>query len=641
MKHSLPFTVVLLFPGMICLSAVAETPDTLLNYSLNEVCIVQPRTAYYSDAFKVKTFGREDLAPVAARDAGQLLSAVSSAFVKSYGAPGNLTSLSFRGTFSNHTQVTWNGFPLNSPTTGDADLSMIPLTIADKVSLVYGASGSLYGGGTFGGSVDLTSSPSSEQGFSSGLSTEAGSYGSWFTAGNIGYSGKKVSVKSIFFTRNAENRYPYKDIYKYGSPVLTLHHNQLRSYGMFHTVSFNINPSRQIQAGIWYQDRFKNLPAVMGSYIPSVATQKDSTLKIFLRYVRTMRRSSLVFRNAFFNDNLFYNDSVSRVHSDISAQQYLADINFRNIAGKRLTWDAGGTFQHVQAQVDSYGRRIAEERFAVFTAARIDLKAFIINTAFRLEVIPGIAPVPLPSAGIKKNFLNNHSYVRASVAAKYRPPTLNEKYWQPGGNPNLLPEKGYTSEIGTGLSFTEQDRYNLTFDLTAFSTHINDLIVWTGEGNFFNPVNYKKVWARGAEFSFAHSLVLGSIKIRQQGEITAVRSTSTAIYYNTSGILGKQLRYVPLLNAFYSGTVQLRRLSLTTSMNYTGKRYITDDHSGRPLPSFILAGLSAAFQFRVHTLNGQLYARADNLFNTSYQIIKGYPMPGRFLAFGLQLGFQR
>lgn len=641
MKHSFLFFVALLFTGLCCFSTFAGTPDTLLNYSLNEVCIVQPRTVYYSDAFKVKTFGREDLASVSSRDAGQLLSSVSSIFVKSYGAPGNLTSLSFRGTLSNHTQVTWNGFPLNSPTTGDADLSLIPLIIADKISLVYGASGSLYGGGTFGGSVDLTSTFPSSQGFSSGISTEAGSYGSWFTAGNIGYSGKRVAVKSVFFTRNAENRYPYRDIYKYGTPVLVLQHNQLRSYGMFHSVSFAIGPSQQIQAGVWYQDRFKNLPAVMGSYIPSVATQKDSTLKVFLRYVRTMRRSSLVVRNAFFNDNLFYKDSISRVHSDISAKQYLADINFRNLAGKRLTWDLGGTFQHIQAQVASYGRQIAEERFAVFAATRFDLRVFIVNSAFRLEFIPGMAPVPLPSVGIRKNFLNNHSYIRASVAAKYRPPTLNEKYWQPGGNPHLLPEKGYTSEIGTGLSFAEQGQYNLSIDLTAFSTNINDLIVWTGEGSIFKPVNYKKVWARGAEFSMSYSWLLGSFKIIQQGEMGVVRSTSTEIYDNTTEILGKQLRYVPQLNGFYSGTVQYHDLSFTASMSYTGKRYITDDHSGRPLPSFILAGLSVTFPFRFHALNGHLYARADNLFNTFYQIIKGYPMPGRFFTFGLQLGFQR
>lgn len=641
MRHFVPFSVVLFFFGMLCHFALAETPDTLLNCSLNEVCIVQPRTVYYSDAFKVKSLGREDLVFFAAKDAGQLLSTVSSLFIKSYGAPGNLTSLSFRGTLSNHTQITWNGFPLNSLTTGDADLSLIPLTIVDKVSLVYGASGSLYGGGTFGGSVDLTSSPASQKGFSSGLSTEAGSFGSWFTAGNIGYSGKKVSVKSIFFTRNAENKYPYKDIYKYGAPVLVLQHNQFRSYGMFHSLSYTINPSQQIQAGIWYQDRFKNLPAVMGSYIPSSATQKDSTLKVFLRYVRTLRRSSLVIRNAFFNDNLFYNDSFSRVHSDISVNQYFADINFRNIASKKLTWDAGGTFQHVQAQVDNYGRRIAEERFAVFTAARIDLTSIIFNTAFRMEFLPGIAPVPLSSAGIRKSFLNDHMYVRASVAAKYRPPTLNEKYWQPGGNPHLLPEKGYTSEIGSGFSFTRQDQYSLTFDLTAFSTHINNLIVWTGTGYYFKPVNYKKVWARGAEFSLVHSLQFGRIKIRQQGEITVVRSTSKEIYDNTIEVLDKQLRYVPLLNGFYSCTVQFRHLLLITSLNYTGKRYITDDHSGKPLPSFFLAGISAAYQFNAHTLNGQIYARADNLFNISYQIIKGYPMPGRFFTLGLQLGFQR
>ena len=34
------------------------------------------------------------------------------------------------------------------------------------------------------------------------------------------------------------------------------------------------------------------------------------------------------------------------------------------------------------------------------------------------------------------------------MARSYRAPTLNERYWVPGGNPALLPEAGWGSEAG-------------------------------------------------------------------------------------------------------------------------------------------------------------------------------------------------
>ena len=45
------------------------------------------------------------------------------------------------------------------------------------------------------------------------------------------------------------------------------------------------------------------------------------------------------------------------------------------------------------------------------------------------------------------------SYIsgRVNFSRNFRAPTLNERYWQPGGNPDLEPEESYNIEAGITL----------------------------------------------------------------------------------------------------------------------------------------------------------------------------------------------
>ena len=71
------------------------------------------------------------------------------------------------------------------------------------------------------------------------------------------------------------------------------------------------------------------------------------------------------------------------------------------------------------------------------------------NIAARQEVIDGKLTPLIPTIGVKYFLTKNHHFaINANAARNYKAPSLNELYWNPGGNTDLLPEIGFTSEMG-------------------------------------------------------------------------------------------------------------------------------------------------------------------------------------------------
>lgn len=67
---------------------------------------------------------------------------------------------------------------------------------------------------------------------------------------------------------------------------------------------------------------------------------------------------------------------------------------------------------------------------------------------------------------------------KASIARNYRYPTLNDLYFQPGGNPNLAPEKGFTYDTGLEFTLKSDELFTLKGEATVFDSHIDDWILW-------------------------------------------------------------------------------------------------------------------------------------------------------------------
>ena len=95
-------------------------------------------------------------------------------FIKSYGL-GSLATTSFRGGSASHTAILWNGFNLGSPMNGQLDLSLVPVSLANNVSIQYGGAGALWGSGAVGGAILLNSEPEFDQGLTVDAGTAFGS----------------------------------------------------------------------------------------------------------------------------------------------------------------------------------------------------------------------------------------------------------------------------------------------------------------------------------------------------------------------------------------------------------------------------------------------------------------------------------
>jgi vitamin B12 transporter len=624
----------------------AEGADSIRFVALNEVKVVQHRGVFYGEdhhVISINTSGNESYGTASL---GEMLSLRFPSNIKTYGGTGNLASASVRGTSSVHTQINWNGFPVNNATTGDADLSLLPLLMADRISLVRGASASLYGSGTFGGAIDITSETYSKHRFGVSYTNETGSFGSHGNIMELHGGGSIFRYKGGVYSREAVNDFSYYDPLLAGSPRRIMQHNELSSWGTMHQLSITLPKGNRLEAGGWYQDKQKRLPEILGSLGNGLAEQSDSSLKVFLKFSHTSPKSSLILKSAWFSDHLRYTDRLSAddprylVYSVFHVKQLLSDIDYRYSFGGKLVVDAALITSKVFAEVENYGKSVEELRLAGLLAAKLKVGRLIVNNSLRLERMPAGGLVALPSFGAKWNPFITDIALHFNLSRKFRQPTLNEKYWTPGGNPSIKPEDGWGSELGLTFSPGLSGSHSLSLDLTGYSTFINNYILWTGEGTLLSPQNLENIWSRGLEADFVHEFTLHQAKISSTIDYMFTRST---IVKNSEDpmLIGSQLRYVPLHAGSVSTSLERKWLSLGVALSWSGERSSSELSSASVLSPYLLTSPWAGTNLDWQNLHCDLRIQVYNLFNQSYQVMVAYPMPGRFVSVSARITYLR
>lgn len=226
--------------------------------------------------------------------------------------------------------------------------------------------------------------------------------------------------------------------------------------------------------------------------------------------------------------------------------------------------------------------------------------------------------------------LSDSKSLKLSISKSFRAPTFNDLYWPKDafaeGNPDLIPETGYS--IDFGLSSLEE---NIRYDLFGFVRYIKDVILWQpGEDSRWRPSNYGEGLYPGIEahldidfldyftfifnYTFLYTFVLsGDFSLQDNKRLPGipVHALDTGIKYN-----GKKNHLS--LNAHYQG---LRYLKIE-NRSYMPSYFKVDLHYKRILTEHL------SFLFFV-----------DNLFNESYESISNYPMPGVLIRTGFELAF--
>jgi vitamin B12 transporter len=553
---------------------------------------------------------------------------------KSYGS-GMLSSVSFRGTGAGHTALLWNGINVNQPTIGQSDFSLFPVVAFDRIKIHYGATSSRYGSETIGGALLMDSRADwSVDRFKGSAHIYGGSCGRFQTSGEVTLKPTGHILSSTRFYRNVlENNFRYKNITKPGNPVERQKNASVFQYGLIQDLYLKPSEYSQLSLNTWFNYADRDIQPSM-SNDDSHDSQKDKSFRVAADYQQESRIGFIETKIGYLWDYLLYNRQ-----SEIQTGQWIGQVAYENNIDPWI-FRTGVNYNHITAISENYETNQKENRSHVYGGIVYTGFPFLeLSLNVRKPFISGYRAPIAPSFGGRYDIiLSEGSKLRldGQMSMNYRIPTLNDRYWQPGGRPDLQPERSQNLEGTMVYHFKGKNQFQ--FSLTGFHYRVKDWILWIPGGNYWIPDNVRKVNASGIEIKSSLILPLGLSRLEFHGFYSLTRSIIRQSDSDLPEDIGNQLPYTPVHLAGFHVDWSDKNWKTSAMVNYTGKTYITTDNEAS-LSGYSLVNLQVSRNLRFNRQLISVEIRVDNLFNKDYQNVIYRAMPGRTYLAGIHFFF--
>ncbi len=629
-------------------------PDTI---SIPEV---EVRTARQLSQAGVTSHLIDTLAMKRETDASlsDLLSRFSTVFIKSEGR-GALSSVAFRGTAPSHTEVYWNGMSLQSPMLGQVDFSQIPVYLMDKISLSPGASSLIDGDGALGGSIYLKDDLGwSKQGHGTFLSG-FGSFGTWNEFFHLEKGNKNFQSSTRVYYNRSENDFPFinKDIANIdpvtGAYIYLRQRNQHAEYlleGAMQSFGFRLSKNTLLETHYWFQYSDRAIPRLNtyeGNDNSNLSRQQDRTHRAIMTLSHFSKKGTIKLQSGINSENLIYKIqnqvygdgyynalySRSKVLSFYNKAQYQFQPFQNALVRVATTFD----FYHVQTRdtVNQTGYNQFRRNKGLMLSWQQQLtNNFSTMVLLRKDWVNQFSIPLIPYFGFDWVLFQKHKLtLHGNIARNYHYPDLNDLYWQPGGNPNLLPEEGLNSELGIKISLMGKN-IKSQFGLTTFYNDIKNWIIWIPSPmGYWSPQNILHVISSGLEANVTVSFPVKRMVVTFKANYSFTKSINhgNASQWGTASI-GKQIPYVPV----HTGNVVLnvsRGNYYVTWINHDySQRFTTSTNDvtlrDRLYP-YLMNDLYLGRRWPLGRRTIYLQLKIFNLFNEQYRSVLQRPMPGR------------
>lgn len=630
-------------------SIVSMEEEPLDSISLQGVNVYGKSAHPYGQGVKKLNISNADLRQAQNLSLSSLLSSSTTLFIKS-NSEGGLATPSFRGTGASHTQVLWNGIPINSQLNGSADFSTIPVFFNDEVSLLYGSASLSQGSGALGGSVSLKTTPLWGAKDKIEFFQEIGSFGTYQSFLSANFSTLKFVSKTKAFYGQSENNYPYWNKAN-GEAYKTLERRQHADYqksGLLQEFYYKPKNTQQWAFKVYGHQYFRHIPTpIIVNSNNGKEKEGGESLKSILEFSQVDTHAALDISAAYLIDHMYYIDDrkMQNAKSNHLYESFLLQGNYKYVFGK-LSLKGGVQAYYHQARSNYYNQIHRRLQIGVYGQAEYQaLPSLRLYALLREELIDKNLQIPLPTLGLDYQLLKKELlFFKFSASLNQHLPTLNDLYWQPGGNPDLKTEKAFSVEGGFSYAKTWENRWRLESDLTAYYAYINNWILWQplNASVLWSPVNLKEVQSYGLEAQINLSYHFGSLikekgwKISEQAGYTFSRSLNQKEMFLGDQSVGKQLMYVPLHVLYSQTSLVAPWLYATWQMNLVGKRFVNSSNT-EFLASYFLTDFFVGKNFNYKKFGFSVEAKITNLFNVAYESVPWQPMPGR--AYHLYLKF--
>ena len=631
------FTALLLGVGCLALHAQDTITLNVIDVTAHQV---QPQTL---NPLVMKKVDSLVLETKSTSTLSELLIQHSPVFIKTYG-PGGVSTASFRGTTASHTLVLWNGFQLNAPTLGQVDFSTIPVFLADDIDLKWG-SGTSNNSGGLGGSVNIDSKNTFGKGLILDLKQTYGSFNTWGSFITAGYCGKRISFRVKAYRNSSDNDFEY-----YNSALLPPKTMKQQNADF---VDFGVMPelSVMLKHGIlsftsWNQWNNRNLPPIMPNVV-NVRTEewtRDNFSRNTLSYKLFWPTGNLQLKSAAFVENQHYFLQTRSPITDvvITSINSLNDaLIFHQIANVEqqlfATWKLKGKLQWDREQVNSNNYSEVKRRNMVSTYIAVEgnpLENADLAVTARYDIVDAKSMGVFPTATFSYHFPKGFG-VTLGYSHNYRNPSLNDLYWYPGGNPDLLPENGRTMDLAFSYNL-KKGGVKLDFRTGAYVSKVKNWIQWVPTSyRYWVPQNVAQVFARGIENHLDFNFTQGDWKYSLSGNYVFTFTTDESDNAQSYGRLGKQLIYIPRHHGNLFANLRWRSWDFSYTLEVTGLRNTSyADFYAFDLPSYMLHHVALGKQWDKF----QLELRCNNLTDKDYQNVLWCPMPGR--SFEVMLNYR-
>ena len=590
----------------------------------------------------------------------QLLIQHSPVFIKTYG-PGSTASASFRGTTASHTLVLWNGIQLNSPTLGEVDFSTIPVFFTDEVSLQWGSKTSANSGG-LGGVVNVANKQKFNEGLILDVRQTYGSFNTWGSYVTLGYSGKNFMARVKAYRNSSDNDFTYTNI-------ATIPHQEMKQKNA-DFVDYGFMPEMQVRFKnsllslvSWNQFSHRNYPQIMPNVFNNTKEYADTDFsRNVISYKYYWNSGRVEVKSAYFHEKQnYFLESYTSNGKPVTQNNSLnrSDV-FRQIVDLQQdlykSWKLYAKIQYDYEKVESsnYSQNSSsspKRNLLSFYAAvdgkicnDLDLRLTLRNDIIARDVTPVASKNVAPENTVSEKMKSEGFFPTATLVYRlpfvkglnfnlgyshnYRNPSLNDLYWNPGGNENLKGENGKTVDLDINYLY-EDLNFNLDLRAGLYYSKVKDWIQWVPTNyRYWMPKNVSEVLARGLELHLNANYRYALWNFNISGNYVYSHTTDESEYAQQYGSDGKQLIYIPLHHANAFAEVKWKTWNLNYTFEFTGERNTSmndNEFFAYRLPYYMLHHISLGKQLNKFRLE----FRINNLTNNEYQTVLWRAMPGR------------
>ena len=565
-------------------------------------------------------------------DLGGFLQGQSSLYVKTYGS-GSIASPTVRGSNAGQVLLLWNGLPIQNAMLGQSDLSLIQPRLFEAISIERGGNSALHGTGAMGGTFEMSSNAALGQGLQAGITLDAGSFGYLFQNADVHYSNDRITTETRLYNTSAKNDFEY--VISPDLPTNTQEHARFRQKGVLQSIGVRTGASSVLSGHFWWSETDREIPPTLVQ-TKSEATQYDRSSRYLLEWKTAGRTGVLSLKAAYMNEGQIFSDPRSGAFSDSQVDNLLGTAEYAK-QFKDFSLSAGVQYISTSATTDAYKQTRTQNRAAVYVLTKYDPSnpwAFEMN--LRQPVIDGEAS-PFVFHVNSSYSLSPLVELYARFGRDFRAPGLNDRFWKPGGNPDLQPETSWGGETGiSGQS--NPGNWSLRYGLSGYARFTENWIIWSpveGQG-YWGAHNLSEVFSRGLESRLGTGISFGKCAAYLDGQYDFTVSTNEiAITTPTIGA-GQQLIYTPKHNGFTTLGFTWKGLTIQYRQRFTSE---VNTEAGTTLAGYSYGDFHIRSGFSINSISITLRGEMNNAWNKNYQVILNRPMPGRNFNLGLTIQF--